>query len=177
VDAPTAFRQQLLGLIPRLRRYARAMVRRADAADDIVQATIERALAHWHQFDQRGDMLIWLFSIQHRTTMDRFRHRSGGDVDDASSPAPESQAPESGFDVVAGVDVFKALHALPVEQREPLLLVTLESLTYAQCGQVLSCPPAQVASRVAEGRMGLRRLQGGQGLDASLPSPALRRVV
>lgn len=177
MDAPTAFRQQLLGLIPRLRRYARGMVRGADAADDIVQSTIERALSHWHQFDQRGDMLLWLLSIEHRSTVDQFRHRSGAGNEDGLPSTSETLPPESGFDVVAGVDLLKALHALPFEQRAPLLLVTLESLTYAQCAQVLNCSVAQVASRVAQGRTELLRLQGGHGLGAGTASPGLRRVV
>ena len=70
VDAPTAFRQQLLGTIPRLRRYARSLVFDASAADDLVQTTLERALAHWHQFDQRRDILVWTLSIAHNAFMD-----------------------------------------------------------------------------------------------------------
>ena len=59
MPAPAAFRQQLLGAIPRLRRYARSLVFDASAADDLVQTALERALTHWHQFDQRRDILVW----------------------------------------------------------------------------------------------------------------------
>ena len=70
VNAPDAFRQQLLGAIPRLRRYARSLVFDVHAADDLVQTALERALAHWHQFDQRRDILLWTISIAHNAFMD-----------------------------------------------------------------------------------------------------------
>ena len=70
MHAPPAFRQQLLAAIPRLRRYARSLVFDAHAADDIVQTTLERALAHWHQFDQRRDLLVWAIAIAHNAHMD-----------------------------------------------------------------------------------------------------------
>ena len=57
MPAPAAFRAQLLDAIPRLRRYARSLVFDAHVADDLVQTTLERALAHWHQFDQGRDLL------------------------------------------------------------------------------------------------------------------------
>src|SRR5258707_4778104 len=75
VIAPTAFRQQLLATIPRLRRYARSLVFDSHAADDLVQTALERALSHWHQFDQRRDILVWTISIAHNAYMDdRRRH-------------------------------------------------------------------------------------------------------
>ncbi len=73
MDAPTAFRQQLIAAIPRLRRYARSLVFEADQADDLVQTTLERALSHWHQFDQRRDLLVWTLSIAHNAFMDERR--------------------------------------------------------------------------------------------------------
>src|SRR5437016_2178862 len=76
VIAPTTFRQQLLATIPRLRRYARSLVFEPSAADDLVQTALERALAHWHQFDQRRDILVWVLSIAHSAYMDERRRHS-----------------------------------------------------------------------------------------------------
>src|SRR3954465_5389487 len=76
VTAPTAFRQQLLATIPRLRRYARSLVFDNSSSDDLVQTALERALAHWHQFDQRRDILVWVISIAHNAHMDDRRPRS-----------------------------------------------------------------------------------------------------
>ena len=136
MDAPAAFRQQLLGAIPRLRRYARSLVFDPHAADDLVQTALERALAHWHQFDQQRDILVWTLSIAHNAYMDdRRRHArmpiaeppnsSGASLDDRHAAATP--------DIGLRLDLVAALKRLPVEQREPLLLVTLEQLSYAEC--------------------------------------------
>ena len=180
MDAPTAFRQQLLGAIPRLRRYARSLVFDAGAADDLVQTALERALAHWHQFDQRRDILVWTISIAHNAYMDdRRRHArftlvaphesqpdALHDVADAASP-----------DLALRIDLVAALSKLPVEQREPLLLVALEQFSYAECAEVLRIPVGTVMSRISRGRVALRALLEGQPVRTLHAGTALRRVV
>src|SRR4030095_12130423 len=75
VTPPTAFRQQLLSTIPRLRRYARSLVFDSSGADDLVQTALERALAHWHQFDHMRDILVWVLRLAHNAYRDeRRRH-------------------------------------------------------------------------------------------------------
>ena len=177
VIAPTAFRQQLLATIPRLRRYARSLVFDPSGADDLVQTALERALAHWHQFDQRRDILVWVLSIAHNAHMDERRRH-------VHSIATEPQELQDGPDALQTVqsdpglrmDLLAALAQLSAEQREPLLLVTLEQLSYAECAEVLRIPIGTVMSRVSRGRANLRAL-----LDGHAPSPAgtrsLRRVV
>lgn len=172
VDAPTAFRQQLLGTLPRLRRYARSLVFDASAADDLVQTTLERALAHWHQFDQRRDILVWTLSIAHNAFMDeRRRDKRASWVD---GDAVIDALPAVGNDLGLRLDLLAALARLPVEQRQPLLLVTLEQLTYAECADVLHIPVGTVMSRISRARTALRDL-----LDGRSPANArgLRRVV
>jgi RNA polymerase sigma-70 factor (ECF subfamily) len=88
VQADDVFRHQLLGVIPRLRRYARSLVFDNPAADDLVQTTLERALAHWHQFDQRRDLLVWVLSIAHNAHLDQRRRDARLSVVDPSAPAP-----------------------------------------------------------------------------------------
>jgi RNA polymerase sigma-70 factor (ECF subfamily) len=177
VDAPTAFRQQLLGAIPRLRRYARSLVFDVHAADDLVQTALERALAHWHQFDQRRDILVWVISIAHNAFMDerrRLGHVSNVDpqIIEDGPDAPAAPMNDPGL----RLDLLSALHRLSVDQREPLLLVTLEQLSYAECAEVLRIPIGTVMSRVSRGRAALRAL-----LDGHAPTPSgtrsLRRVV
>ena len=177
MTAPTAFRQQLLSTIPRLRRYARSLVFDASAADDLVQTALERALAHWHQFDQRRDILVWVISIAHNAHMDDRRRRShivsveptelqdGPDALHASTPDPGLR-----------MDLLAALARLPVEQREPLLLVTLEQLSYAECAEVLHIPLGTVMSRVSRGRAALRALLDGHA-PATPGTRSLRRVI
>jgi len=177
VTAPTAFRQQLLSTIPRLRRYARSLVFDASAADDLVQTALERALAHWHQFDQRRDILVWVISIAHNAHMDERRRRS-------HLVSVEPTELQDGPDGIAGpasdpglrMDLIAALSRLPVEQREPLLLVTLEQLSYAEVADVLRIPIGTVMSRISRGRAALRALLDGHA-PSTPASRSLRRVV
>ncbi|CAN5593529.1 RNA polymerase sigma factor [soil metagenome] len=177
MDAPTAFRQQLLAAIPRLRRYARALVQNADLADDVVQTALERALSHWHQFDQRRDILVWLVSIAHNAYMDEYRRHSRLQAMDPQQAQDmlDSRQPESGFDMGLRIDLLAALQALPIDQREPLLLVTLEQLSYAQCAEILRVPIGTVMSRISRARSALRVLLDSGALPAE--SRTLRRVV
>ena len=145
-----------LGAIPRLRRYARTLVFDAHAADDVVQATLERALTHWHRFDQSRDILVWLMSIAHNAHIDELRRSA------RLRPASETEqeglaslpgAPSS--DPALRLDLLAALRRLPAEQREPLLLVTLEQFSYAECAQILRIPIGTVMSRISRGRRAL----------------------
>ena len=80
MTAPPAFRQQLLGAIPRLRRYARSLVFDPGAADDLVQPALERALNHWRQFDPKRDLVLWLLAIAHNAFLDSLRRDRHLDV-------------------------------------------------------------------------------------------------
>jgi RNA polymerase sigma-70 factor, ECF subfamily len=178
VQANDVFREQLLGAIPRLRRYARSLVFDPAGADDLVQTTLERALAHWHQFDQRRDLLVWVLSIAHNAHMDQRRRDARFTVvePERASAEQDGLSPDPGIDVGLRLDLLNALARLSVEQREPLLLVSVEQLTYAECAEVLRIPVGTVMSRVSRARAALR-----QWLDGSARSVAgastLRRVV
>ena len=174
MDAPIAFRQQLLGAIPRLRRYARSLVFDPSAADDLVQTALERALAHWHQFDQRRDILVWTVSIAHNAYMDDRRRHARAPRYDADPEPALAQAHAPTADPGLRIDLMAALKRLPAEQREPILLVSVEQLTYAECAEVLRIPVGTVMSRISRGRVALRALLDGR---PSTPPHALRRVV
>ena len=173
VPAPAAFRQQLLSAIPRLRRYARSLVFDVHAADDLVQTTLERSLAHWHQFDQRRDILLWTVSIAHNAHMDERRRQVRAPMVEAFDGQAELM-PAVGVDIGLRIDLIAALRQLPLDQREPLLLVSLEQMSYAECAEVLGIPIGTVMSRVSRGRIALRELLDGKPPRASRP---LRRVV
>ena len=179
MDAPAAFRQQLLGAIPRLRRYARSLVFDASAADDLVQTALERALAHWHQFDQRRDILVWTLSIAHNAHMDERRRHARLPLADNHGEQQfgtlEERHAAHSPDIGLQLDLVAALKQLPIEQREPLLLVTLEQLSYAECAELLNIPIGTVMSRIARARVALRALLDGRAPAAVAAS--LRRVV
>jgi RNA polymerase sigma-70 factor (ECF subfamily) len=172
--APQAFRQQLLGAVPRLRRYARSLVYEDAQSDDLVQSTLERALTHWHQFDQQRDMLVWLLSIAHNAHQDLRRKNSRMQIVDPSQlqAAQDGLGGDPGTDVGLRMDLLAALERLSPEQREPLLLVCVEQLSYAEAAEVMHIPVGTVMSRVCRARANMRRFLDGKG-----GAPVLRRVV
>jgi RNA polymerase sigma-70 factor, ECF subfamily len=174
--APDSFRQQLLAAIPRLRRYARSLVFDASAADDLVQTALERALSHWHQFDQRRDILVWTLSIAHNAHLDERRRQARFNLvepRDGEPPAVDRLVANSP-DIGLRLDLLAALQRLPVEQREPLLLVTIEQASYAECAELLQIPIGTVMSRISRGRSALRVLLDGHPVHTT---HKLRRVV
>ena len=175
--APSAFRQQLLGAVPRLRRYARSLVFEESQADDLVQSTLERALTHWHQFDQSRDMLVWLLSIAHNAHQDMRRRQARMQTFDPAQlqAAQDSLGGDPGVDVGLRLDLLAALARLSPAQREPLLLVCVEQLSYAEVAAVMNIPVGTVMSRVCRARAALRQLLDGGG--GRSPAPSLRRVV
>jgi len=175
LDAPAAFRRQLLACIPRLRRYARSLVFDTQEADDLTQSALERALAHWHQFDQKRDMLVWLLSIAHNAHLD-VRRRDGRiaftDPDELRQTQDRTGS-DPGTDVGLRLDLLAALHRLGADQREALLLVCVEQLTYAEVAEVMQIPIGTVMSRVCRARAALRQFLESGGRAGT----ALRRVV
>ena len=178
MDAPAAFRQQLLAAIPRLRRYARSLMLDAHSADDLVQTTLERALARWHQFDQRRDLAVWLIGIAHHAHLDELRRNARLSVVDPAQAQAQAdmRSFEPGPDLGLRVDLLAALRRLPLEQREPLLLVAVEQLSYAECATVLHVPIGTVMSRISRGRVALRALLEGQTRNGTA-ARTLRRVI
>jgi RNA polymerase sigma-70 factor (ECF subfamily) len=172
MSAPAAFRKQLLDAIPRLRRYARSLVYDTHAADDLVQTALERALAHWHQFDQRRDLLAWLLSITHNAHLDEVRKQSRYAPLDEDNLRERQAGPA--VDLDAGLDLLRALQRLPLEQREVLVLAGVEQLSYAECADILRIPVGTVMSRLSRGRAALRTLLSHPA-GAATPSPAAAR--
>ena len=177
MNAPPAFRQQLLIAIPRLRRYARSLVFDTAAADDLVQTALERALSHWHQFDQRRDLVVWTISIAHNAYLDDRRRAARMPMVEPreGQPPVEDRLVANSPDIGLRLDLVAALKQLPVEQREPLLLVTLEQMSYAECAEALQIPIGTVMSRISRGRSALRALL--DGAPPQTAAPTLRRVV
>ena len=153
--------QQLLTWVPRLRRYARALVGNRDDADDLVQDTLERAWVKsglWHGV---ADMRAWLFSVMHNLHVDRVRRPRLQEIamDDSTPEVPV--APTQG-ERLAVLDLQAALDQLPVEQKEIVLLVALEDMAYGDIAKTLGIPVGTVMSRLSRGRERLRALMEGR---------------
>jgi RNA polymerase sigma-70 factor (ECF subfamily) len=153
--------QQLLTWLPRLRRYARALVNNGDDADDLVQDTLERAWTRSALWSGVADMRAWLFSIMHNLHVDSVRrprlHTVTMDDDTPEVPVAARQGER-----LAVLDLQAALDLLPVQQKEVLLLVALEDMAYADVAQALGIPIGTVMSRLSRGRERLRGLMEGR---------------
>lgn len=151
----------LLACVPRLRRYARALVGDRAAAEDLVQDTIERGWAGLRSWQRGTDMRAWLFSIMHNLRVDQGRRGTlhTEPLDD------ETPLPAIPGHVSAGLelrDLDAALRLLPEEQREILLLVGLEEMRYEDVASSLGIPVGTVMSRLSRAREKLRALMEGR---------------
>ena len=152
--------QDLIAQIPGLRRYARALTGDAWAADDLVQDTLERACSKWRLWALGSDLRAWLFTIMHNLHASGLRQslrRQAGltrvDVDEA---AAELVAPDAAQDT--SIDLQRCLLQLPPAQREVLLLVALEDLSYQQAARITDVPVGTVMSRLSRARERLHEL-------------------
>jgi RNA polymerase sigma factor (sigma-70 family) len=164
----------LLVWLPRLRRYARALRRNREDADDLVQDTLERAWARADLWHGVGDMRTWLFSIMHNLHVDALR-RGRLDTVDLDELTPEVPVAATQGQALAVRDLDAALATLPAEQREVLLLIGLEGMAYAEVAQALLIPIGTVMSRLSRGRERLRAALDGEF--ARPRAPELIRVV
>ena len=159
--------EQLVASIPRLRRYARALMGDRTGADDLVQDTMERGwnkLASWRQ---GTDMRAWLFGIMHNLHVDQVRKPALTMVElDDDTPMPSFNAPQT--DTLDIRDMESALKLLPIEQREVLLLVALEEMTYDEVAIALGIPVGTVMSRLSRARERLRMLMEGRSVVSPL---------
>lgn len=146
--------------IPSLRRYARALTGRADAADDLVQETLARALDRWRFWQRERALRPWLFSIMHNLHIDGARRGQRVDYR-ADDELPELAQRDASTDGLALRDLDRALAQLPIDQREVLLLVALEDLAYADVASALGIPVGTVMSRLSRARARLRAILAG----------------
>jgi RNA polymerase sigma-70 factor, ECF subfamily len=145
--------------IPRLRRYARALTRNADRADDLVQETLLRAIAKAHLWQAGTDIRAWLFTIMHNQYVNMVRIAMRGQatvaIEQMSSSLVATTDPTASCQLR---ELDRALACLPGEQREVILLVGLEGMSYEAAAQFLSVPIGTVRSRLSRGRDAVRRL-------------------
>ncbi|WP_017906609.1 RNA polymerase sigma factor [Pseudomonas asplenii] len=160
--------EQLRELIPRMRRFAVSLTRNESSADDLVQASLERALSSWSRKRPDGDLRAWLFSILYRQFLDAHRRQrryarmleffTGRDD---SEPSVER--------TVVAQSTLASFERLSVEQRALLLWVSVEGLSYKEVAEILDVPIGTVMSRLSRARQALRQLSDGE-----ITSPSLR---
>ncbi len=148
--------------IPRLRRYARALVGDRHSADDLVQDTLERAYNKFHLWRAGSDLRAWLFSVMHNVFINQVR-RASYQLEQSVEEVPAVAVRATQGDALELAEVERALGTLPSEQREVLLLVAVEQMSYAEVSRVLSLPIGTVMSRLSRARERMRiAMAGGQ---------------
>jgi RNA polymerase sigma-70 factor (ECF subfamily) len=158
--------------IPGLRRYAWALLRDREAADDLVQDCLEHALAGWHMRRRDGNPKAWLFTILRNLHISELRRRSRrgtrADVEEADSAETlQDDDPERRL---IFRECLAALDTLPEDQKSILLLVGVEDLSYAEMAKALDIPIGTVMSRLSRARERFRHaMESGS-------APRLRRV-
>lgn len=150
-------REQIVALLPRLRRFGRTITRHPSDADDLVQISIERALLRYEQWRPEAPFHSWMFGIMRNAWIDeaRARGRRGKVL------APE----EDGLDIPDNASeaqlrmwsVQKAMATLPEEQRLAVALVLVEGLSYKEAAEALDVPIGTLTSRLARGREALQK--------------------
>ena len=158
--------ERLVELIPRLRRYARALVGDRASADDLVQDTLERAWAKLHLYRSGTDLRAWLFTVMHNVHVNKVR--SARAVDPIDDEMPELAQRAAQGDGLLMRDLERSIARLPEEQRAVLLLVTLEEMSYEEVARALEIPIGTVMSRLSRAREKLRAMLLGQGAAAKL---------
>jgi RNA polymerase sigma-70 factor, ECF subfamily len=145
--------------IPKLRRYARALTRDTQRADDLVQETLVRGLAKQYLWEPGSNLRAWLFTLMHNQHVNDVhqsnRYRSTIDIEDVSSSLIANTDPTASLQLH---ELERALGRLSTEQREAILLIGLEGLSYEDAATVLAVPIGTVRSRLSRGRDALRAL-------------------
>ena len=145
--------------IPRLRRYARALTRNRDRADDLVQDTLGRALVKEQLWQPGTNLRAWLFTIMHNQNVNNVRRdmrdAGGLDIEQISSTLTAATDPTATRKMF---ELERALAQLPLEQQQVILLVGLEGMSYEDTAEILTIPVGTVRSRLSRGRDTLRKL-------------------
>ncbi|MFL6760020.1 RNA polymerase sigma factor [Sphingomonas sp.] len=163
MDQSSPFEDQLASLLPQLRRFAHALSRDAADADDLTQATIERALRSKAQWQAGTRLDSWAYRIMRNLWIDTARARTRKNAREA----PEEEGLSVGEDpreaIDAAVDlkrVMAAMEQLPDEQREVVALILVEGFGYREVSDMLGLPMGTVSSRLVRGRTALLAMVG-----------------
>jgi RNA polymerase sigma-70 factor (ECF subfamily) len=162
-ETPQTVHEQIVALLPRLRRFARNLTRNPHDADDVVQIAIERALTRLDQWHRDARLDSWMFKIVRNAWIDELRSRARRDKLFVGAEAGEHVGADSMAREADLLSVQSAMARLPEDQREAVSLVLIEGLPYREAAEVLDVPIGTLTSRLARGREALQALLGTEG--------------
>lgn len=150
------FKRLIVAHIPGLMRYALALIGNYTSAEDLVQDTLERALKNHQQWDKNRSLKPWLHRILHNQFTDLRRRDKTSPVIDVNPEEILSVVAPAQPDLLATRDLLAALMKLPVEQKEVLLMVSLDGMEYREVSEIIEVPLGTVMSRLHRARQHLR---------------------
>jgi len=162
-EASRTIHEQIVSLLPRLRRFARNLTRNPHDADDVVQIAVERALLRLEQWRRDARLDSWMFKIVRNAWIDELRARGRRGRIFLTEEAGENVGIESIENEATRMSVQAAMARLPEDQRLAVSLVLVEGLPYKEAAEVLEVPVGTLTSRLARGREALQRLLGAEG--------------
>lgn len=151
-----SFKNELIALLPRLRRFALATTRSRHEADDLVQAAVEKALRHESSWTPGTQLDSWLFKIMQNLWLDELRaHRRKAEPLERIADRPSEESDDAMMLRLQLIEVRAALAGLPVDQQAVLAMVVLNGMSYQATAAALDIPVGTVMSRLARGRAAL----------------------
>lgn len=161
MDRQPSFESELVALLPRLRRFAFSLSRSPADADDLAQATIERALRSRDQWQAGTRLDSWLYRIARNLWIDTGRSRSRKEKFEAPPEAADGVGEDGGIEASVELSrMMAAMQKLPDEQREVVSLILIEGFGYREAAELLDLPIGTVSSRLVRGRNALLELVG-----------------
>lgn len=165
-DATVRFREDILACLPRIRAFARSLGRNSSEADDLVQATVVRALAAQSRFEPGTNLMGWLYTILrnvHTSELRAGRARVHQDLD--STPDHLLQRPATQIDAIEHRELREALRTVPMKQREALILVVMVGCSYEEAAAICRCEVGTIKSRVNRAKTRIAQALGHGGSD------------
>ncbi|HTY48724.1 MAG TPA: RNA polymerase sigma factor [Steroidobacteraceae bacterium] len=159
----TGLGEELVQLLPRLRRFARALSGNVHDADDLVQIAVERALARAHQLRADAPLAAWMFGILRNAWIDEARSRGRRGRLFAPAELGEQVPDPAAQRQLTALSVQEALARLPAQQREAVGLVLVEGLSYREAAEIMEVPVGTLTSRLARAREALQTMIGAAG--------------
>ena len=158
-----ALRDELVKWIPNLRAFALSLTQSAQHSDDLVQDTLVKALSNLDKFQIGTNLRAWLFTILRNSFYNGIRYRKyhqTAPLDEVDPGYLELRATQEKY--IEFQDVLKGLGRLAPEQREAIVLIAAEGLSYEEAAAVCNCPVGTVKSRLSRARQRLEEYSNGE---------------